>query len=71
MAIEEARERGLLRWELLELCELCLAKVFAAEVEVGQENKTLWLWFFHLVGFLWKVNRLSLGMLMGYIRSKG
>lgn len=43
MGIEEARERGLSRWELV---ELCLAKVFAAEVEVGKENKTLWLWFF-------------------------
>lgn len=37
MVIEEARERGwLLRGELL---ELCLGKMFTAEVEVGRENK--------------------------------
>lgn len=34
--MEGAGEKGLLRGELL---ELCLARVFAAEVEVGRENK--------------------------------
>lgn len=47
-----------------------MAKVFSAEIEVGRESK-LWLWSFHLVDFLWKMSRLSLGMLMEYIRSKG
>lgn len=50
-------------------CWNCLAEVLQQKLRLA--GRTLWLWSFLLVGFMWKMSKLSLGMLVGYSRSKG